>query len=702
MKKLIGLLLMIILLVTIFLTYFEKSSNATYSSKFANYPGYKELIDALQKAHPNWEFEIYETGLDWATTIREEATHGRNLIQSKTGAWRCSCNKQYEPTWYCASQATIAYYMDPRNSLNEDFIFQFEKLTYNSDLQTKEGVEYILKDCNYMQGKITYYDTKGKKQTINKTYADVILETAKMYNVSAYHLAARIRQEQGTGNGGSMISGKYSGFAGYYNHFNCSAYGSTTSLILERGLTYAKNQGWTDPEKSIKGGAKLVAKEYIGVGQNTLYFEKFNVSNKNSLYTHQYMTNVSASKTEGATVKATYQKLGLLDKKVVFRIPVYKNMPTYACPEPGKETIVTQDVQTNGEVNIREGKGEDKKIITTLKKGVKLLRIEYAQKKEKGYYWDKVVLSDGRVGYAIRDRLTNLSLQSNCNEKDIVLNNVEVRNGPGKTGTAVVNYAAPGNLVTVVEKGKYPNLNNENWYRVRLSDNTYGYIAVGTSNNPNIVKYDEDSPDYDYVEVICTDGLRIRREPTTTKNNVITAVAKGTQLFRAQKNASNAEGYVWDKVVTSNGSVGYCVRQDKETGEAWIESLSKPKYEIDDKNANIVCVPGITAEKLKEISSSIVIKNGDKAVTGTATIGTGYTITVDRKTYTAVVMGDVNGDGKVNSSDYVKIKNYLRKKENMSAAEKVGADVAGEGKVTSSDYVKIKNYLRKKENITIN
>ena len=115
-----------------------------------------------------------------------------------------------------------------------------------------------------------------------------------------------------------------------------------------------------------------------------------------------------------------------------------------------------------------------------------------------------------------------------------------------------------------------------------------------------------------------------------------------------------------------------------------------------------MCVPGITAEKLKEISSSIVIKNGDKAVTGTATIGTGYTITVDRKTYTAVVMGDVNGDGKVNSSDYVKIKNYLRKKENMSAAEKLGADVAGEGKVTSSDYVKIKNYLRKKENITIN
>ena len=58
MKKLVGLLLMIILLISIFLTYFERPSNAAYSSKFANYPGYKELIEALQKAHRKIAFGI--------------------------------------------------------------------------------------------------------------------------------------------------------------------------------------------------------------------------------------------------------------------------------------------------------------------------------------------------------------------------------------------------------------------------------------------------------------------------------------------------------------------------------------------------------------------------------------------------------------------------------------------------------------------
>lgn len=700
MKKLIGLLLIIMLLITIFLNYFSESSNAAYSSKFANYPGYKELIEALQKAHPNWEFEIYETGLNWADVIKEESAHYRNVTHILGGGWNCAIcgSKTHEDRWYCASTTTIAYYMDPRNSLNENYIFQFEKLTYNSDLQTKEGVEQILKDCKYMQGKITYYDTKGAKKTINKTYSEVIIEAAKDYNISAYHLAARIRQEMGTGNGSTIISGTVSGYKGYYNYYNWGAYGSD---IIGSGLKTAKEKGWTDPEKAIKGGAQLVSKEYVALGQNTLYFQKFNVSNKNSLYTHQYMTNVSASKSEGSTVKKTYTDMGLLDKKVVFRIPVYKNMPTYACPEPGKETIVTQDVQTNGEVNIREGKGTNTKTITTLKKGVKLLRIEYAQKKEKDYYWDKVVLADGTQGYAIRDRLTNLSLQSNCNEKDIVLNNTEVRNGPGKTGTAIVTYVAPGNLVTVVEKGKYPNLNSENWYRVRLSDNTYGYITVGESNNPNIVEYDEDSPDYDYVKVVCSDGLNIRREPTTSKNNIMATVTMGTQLFRAQKNASTAEGYIWDKVVTSNGSVGYCVRQDKETGQAWIQSLSKKKYEVDEKNANVICVPDITPEKLKELSSKVVVKNGNTTIADNAKIGTGYTITIDGKAYTAIVKGDVTGTGEVTTVDAARVLKAAAGKYKLTGVYAKAAEVSGKGEITTVDAARILKAAAGKYDLTI-
>lgn len=89
MKKLISLLLIILLLIPLFFVYFEKEVSATYSSKFANYPGYKELIDALQKEHPNWEFEIYETGLKWSDVIKEESTHYRNVTHILGGMELC-------------------------------------------------------------------------------------------------------------------------------------------------------------------------------------------------------------------------------------------------------------------------------------------------------------------------------------------------------------------------------------------------------------------------------------------------------------------------------------------------------------------------------------------------------------------------------------------------------------------------------------
>ena len=124
MKKVLCLLLIFLIFSSLFLLYFENTSIATYNSKFANYPGYKELIEGLQKDHPNWEFEIYETGLDWSEVLKAEsvARHGRSLIQKCDGVWNCSTcgKKQYEPGWYCASSASVAYYLDPRNSLCDD------------------------------------------------------------------------------------------------------------------------------------------------------------------------------------------------------------------------------------------------------------------------------------------------------------------------------------------------------------------------------------------------------------------------------------------------------------------------------------------------------------------------------------------------------------------------------------------------------
>ena len=51
---------------------------------------------------------------------------------------------QHSPNWYFASEDVLKLYMDPRNSLQENAIFQFEQLTYNASYHTEEAVKNFL------------------------------------------------------------------------------------------------------------------------------------------------------------------------------------------------------------------------------------------------------------------------------------------------------------------------------------------------------------------------------------------------------------------------------------------------------------------------------------------------------------------------------------------------------------------------------
>ena len=95
-----------------------------------------------------------------------------------------------------------------------------------------------------------------------------------------------------------------------------------------RGMEYAKSQGWDSKEKAVFGGAKFIANGYIKKGQNSVYFQKFNVANGPSrVGTHQYMTNMSAGYTESISTKNSYSAYGITNESLVFIIPVFSNMP---------------------------------------------------------------------------------------------------------------------------------------------------------------------------------------------------------------------------------------------------------------------------------------------------------------------------------------------------------------------------------------
>ena len=373
------------------------------------YPQVKEALQQLKNSHPNWNFKILYTDLEWSTVIANEYTgHGsspRNLVpandSSYDGGWICNkCGRQTYDSgkWFCASESAIGYMMDPRNSINYNDIFQFMELSYS--------------ECNEQTLRTMIAGTFLN----NESYINTILQAARTYNVNAYYIVARIIQEQGKG-GSTLVQGQgYNGqYAGYYNVFNIGASGKGKDNVILNGLKKAQSYGWTTIESSIMGGVQIIASNYIAKGQNTLYLQKFDVENSDgNLYWHQYMQNLLAAQSEGKTLRQTFEEIGTAEAEHTFIIPVYKNMPQTAIERPtstSSPTLPTVPPDVNAElvrVNVTNSlrirnEPNGSQTLAWVYKDEIITRLSKATEKVGGTYWDYVMKSDGTKGYTARE-----------------------------------------------------------------------------------------------------------------------------------------------------------------------------------------------------------------------------------------------------------------------------------------------------------
>lgn len=295
---------------------------------------YRQALIELHQRHPQWSFVPFYTGLDWNTVIDNEMVPTRSLIYiTARDEWKSKAEGDYDastgtyigksgPDWVQASREAVEYFMDPSRFLDEKSVFMFEQLTYDTGTHVQNGVEAIL------QG--TWMHGRALEDGSWSSYAGAFMEIASQTGVSPYHLASRIRQEQGVAGTSKLISGTVPGYEGYYNYFNIKASGSTTEEIITNGLTHAKKMGWDSRFAALLGGSQFISSGYISKGQDTLYLQKFDVdASYNGLYSHQYMQNIQAPYTEGRKVYDAYNAIGSINNNFVFKIPVYNNMGVY-------------------------------------------------------------------------------------------------------------------------------------------------------------------------------------------------------------------------------------------------------------------------------------------------------------------------------------------------------------------------------------
>lgn len=777
-----------------------------------NFPNsYKPYIDALKSAHPNWVFKAVYTGLDWNQAVTHESydvNEGISLVpDSYDAVWKKDGQNYYKDgNFVIASKEAVKYMLDPRGHLNEKEVFQFQTLSYSSSMDSINSIEKVLYGTSMYNR--SEYQRLGSMVNMGQTYSNIILQAAKKYNVSAIHIASRIKQETGGAitsnrsiNGSTVVNGVVP-----YNYFNI---GATPPNAITNGLTYAAGKGWKDPVSAINGGTDILRNSWIKWGQDTTYFQKFDVNNPYgnavALYAYQYMANIIAPTNESYSTYNAYQKMGMLDNSLEFHVPVFENMPEYPTPYPGESEITYIDDNTRicaydvapYKLYIRSGPGTDYSIVAKLDEGNEMTRIA----KSVNTQWDKVRLDNGIEGYVFRDYTKEVPKDVKVTGISLDKNNLELKIGDTYTLTSTitpnnatnkeVEWSSNNSDVATVENGKIV-AKNKGEAKITVKSKDTGVSAtcnvkivkkvteisisesavnlnVGDESTLNytIGPDDATNKEVEWIssnsDVVSVDNGKVIAKKTGTanitvksKDTGISASCKITVTARVESIELQKNSYtvIKGKKLTINPVIKpeyatnkeYTISSDDENivkiennvivgvneGKTNVTFTTKDQNKSVKAEINVINISDsdfITFDGTLKVNEDngyvskmepntktssifdkmeynkdkfdVVIKNiNGKVISDDDLIGTGTTISLVSKdsreeiqTFTVIIYGDVNGDGKIYATDYVKIKNHIMDVEKIKGACLEAADVNHDGKIYATDYVKIKNYI---------
>ena len=721
----------IILLLILLLSFATVSNAAQRKEGIENFPdSYKPYLLELQKKYSNWKFVALYTDLDWNYVIDNENQFGKNLVpKSYSDAWKNTkpgeYNVEVDAGWVDSSRRAVEYTMDPRNFLNQVRIFQFESLSYDESTNNINAIEKILYGTEFYNKIVQYYDSNGSQITMSSKYSDLILDAGRTSRVSSYHLASRIKQEVGPFLSHSSISGIVPGFEGLYNFYNIGATSSSEPMgAIKNGLRYARDgKGasqatkdkylipWNTKQKAITGGGIFIGSSYINLGQDTVYLQKFHVtSNDGSLFWHQYMTNVLAPYSESKLIYNGYVNTDILNDSLSFIIPIYNNMPEIPVQSPAisEDDFVTDNTKVYADVsttlNVRSGPGTSYEVITSIDRNTKITRI--AKGTQKGELWDRVQLDNGIIGYVFQSYLKevpqvqiekiNLSASNTTMKKgDSQKLNVEIYPADAKnheieftsSNTKVLTVDSQGTVLSVGNgTAKITAKAKENNVSSSLEIQVYTPVTDLELNVEQLTMQEGDS-------FIIVPSIY----PTDASNqNVKYSVEEQTiaQVSSDGKITGVSEGTTTISVISEDGNITktIIVNVVPRIGEDEINWDSSLKVEnsmvtgLDYKNNTVEQIK----DKIQTLYKIEIYNSKNELLTEKQNVVTGSTIrfidenNVIKMEYHVVLYGDVNGDGKINSTDLLVLQRHILEIEKLKGYFKTAGNISKNGKNPSS------------------
>lgn len=454
---------------------------------------------------------------------------------------------------------------------------------------------------------------------------------------------------------------------------------------------------WTSPKKAIVGGAKFIAGSYISKGQFTSYLKKFNV-NPNSYYNmfnHQYMANLAAPSSEAKRSWSTYAKNGLSDLPLSFNIPIYNDMATaYNRPSGNLIDVEKQDDITD---QAFEDYLNSQEFPESYKASLRALHTKHPNwtfiSMQTGVTFHEAVLAEQNVssiqgGTQYYEVVNGGYIQTESNwylaNYDTVAYYLDPRNF--LTENYILQFESLENSANYTEPVVQSVLNNTFMSDLSILDNqTYSSIFVEAGNTAN-------------VSAVYLASLAIQESGTTSKSNTTGAQFEYegvtySGLFNffnigAKSSASNPSkaGLVY----ASGGICTICANDGNYINVVipLANYVTSVGYKISGSYINGFNLgENINAIKDKMQNSAISFN------TQNSVIATGTTITYNDETYTAVVYGDLTGDGQINSADLLKMRQHLQGTISLSGAYFKAATLVNGNSINSADLLRLRQHL---------
>ncbi|MFD2628888.1 peptidoglycan-binding protein [Oceanobacillus kapialis] len=232
-------------------------------------------------------------------------------ILEEGGTWhKISYNAWRNPT-----RADVEYYLDPSNNDR----FQHLVLSESVEVSATE-LNRVLAGKGILAGKGQAFIDGGKQYGVNEIYliSHALLETG--HGTSPLATGTEVGKDSSgnlrivtTSNEDSLTDKKT-----VYNMFGINANDGDAHRL---GAFKAYREGWTSPEKAIRGGAKFIGEDYIhnSYEQNTLYKMRWNPANPGY---PQYATDIAWATKQVTNIKNMYD---MLDNPLLkFNIVQYK------------------------------------------------------------------------------------------------------------------------------------------------------------------------------------------------------------------------------------------------------------------------------------------------------------------------------------------------------------------------------------------